>query len=150
MHIISLLWLHRINTCNKLLINECGMIRQVFVIWFDSGGDDASHHGVDSSPCRINPIRSIDGLSPTSFFCFIIANHEFFNRKFKKYHVICTITIRWKNWSAYLYSHYKLRAHRTTICQMKNIYFNGLKSLSLHAISFMPTAKRDRTTENNR
>ena len=44
-HIISL---HGMNKCcNKLSINEYGMIRQVFVVWFDSGGDTASYHGVD-------------------------------------------------------------------------------------------------------
>ena len=85
------------NTClNKPSINECGIIRQVFVVWFASGGDDVSYHGVDSSPCRINPMCSIDGSSPTHFFCFFIVHHEIFNRKLQKCHVIYTITIQWK------------------------------------------------------
>ena len=96
MYIISL---HRMSTCNELSVNECGVIRQVFVVWFDRGADGASYHWVDSSPCWTNPIRSIDGSSPIHFFfffCFITAHHEIFNRKLQKCHVIYTRTIQWK------------------------------------------------------
>ena len=87
---------HRMNTCcNKLSINECGMIRQVFVVWFNSGGDDASYHGLDSSLCRINPIRSIDGSSPPTFLFYYCPPWNF-QSKVTKCHVVYTITIQWK------------------------------------------------------
>ena len=80
------------------------MICQVFVVWFGSGGDNASYHGVDLLPCRINPIHSNDGSSHTDFFLFIIAHHEIFNRKLQKCLVIYTVTIQWKP-GIHIYTH---------------------------------------------
>ena len=119
--------LHRVNTCCNS-INECVMIRQVFVVSFGSGGDDASYHRVDSSPCRINPcVQLTDHPPPT--FCFIIAHHEIFNRKLLNCHIGYRITIQWKP-GVHIYTHltYCLPIGQLYV-GWKNVYFYGLKSL---------------------
>ena len=94
----------------------------VFVVWFDSGGDDATYHGVDSSPCRINPIRSIDG-SPTPTFLPYYCPPLNFQPKVAKMPRLIHDNDPIKNRSPYLYSPYMLPAHRTTICRMKMVTF---------------------------
>ena len=101
--------------CNKLLINKCGTIRQVFVVWFDSGRDDASYHGLIRHPVESTP-------------CTFIAHHKIFNRKLQKWHVIYTITIQWKP-GVHIYTHLThCLPTGQTMCRMKNVYFYGLKS----------------------
>ena len=113
---------------NKLSINKCGVIRQVFVVWFNSGGDDASYHGVDSSSCRNNPIRSIDGSSPTPFLLYHCPPWNFQSKVIKMARRIHD-TNPMKTWNPCLCIPCILSAHRTTICGMKHVYFYGLKSL---------------------
>ena len=104
-------------SCNKLSINECGMIRQVFVVWFDSGGHDAYIMGLIHHPVKSTPLVQLTD-HPHPLFLFIIANHEISNPKLQKCHVIYTITIQWKP-GVNAYTHFTY--------WMNNVYFYGLK-----------------------
>ena len=66
-------------------------------------------------------------IIPHPLFCFIITQHEIFNRTKMPRHIHENNPM--KTWSPYLYSSCILPAHGTTICRMKNAYVYGFISL---------------------
>ena len=114
--------------CNKLLINECGMIRQVCVVWFDSAGGDASYHGLIRHPVESTPYVQLTDHPPPTFLLYNCPPWNFQLKVTKMpRHIYDNNSM--KTWSPYLYPPYILPVHRTTICRIIIVYFYGLKSL---------------------
>ena len=98
--------------------------------WFDSGGDDASYHGLIRHPVESTPYVQLTDHPPPTFLLYNCPPWNFQLKVTKMpRHIYDNNSNSMKTWSPYLYSPYTLPVHRTTICRIKIVYIYGLKSL---------------------